>query len=255
MPKNERMSGFLNLISLIFKRQPETIRDTNIENLLRKIEKIIGKKFKDHKLVKKALTHKSSKIANEQNNYERMEFLGDAVLGMIISDLLYNTYKKEDEGKLTYYKDTLIQMKSLASKARKLGLSDYVIVGNKERKNGFYSSDVLLGDIFESLIGAIYIDMGFNAAFRFVSTLFKKDILFVKKQPEWDFKSKLNNLAQELYKNPPEYKVVEENIVNGTKMYKVVVQVDNKTIAQGEAKTKKEAEQEAAMKALSSIKK
>ncbi len=255
MPRREGISDFLSFLRVVFKKQPNAIRDAGIENLLIKIEKITGQKFKNHQLVKKALTHKSSETADEKNNYERMEFLGDAVLGMIISDLLYRTYREEDEGKLTYYKDTLIQMKSLASKARKLGLSDYVIVGNKERKNGFYNSDVLLGDIFESLVGAIYLDMGFGAVFKFINALFKKDILFVKKQPEWDFKSKLNNLAQELYKAPPEYRVVEEPIINGTKVYRVVVEVNNKVIARGEARSKKEAEQEAAMKALMSLKK
>jgi ribonuclease-3 len=250
MSEKEKRNALLTFLRALFKKQSNTRIETNIEHLLLRIEKITGKQFKNHLLVKRALTHKSSRIADEQNNYERMEFLGDAVLGLVISDLLYTTYKNEDEGKLTYYKDTLIQMKSLASKARKLGLGNYVIVGNKERKNGFLNSDVLLGDIFESLVGAIYLDMGFEAVFKFISTLFKKDIVFVKEQPEWDFKSKLNNLAQELYKNPPEYKVIDEPVINGTKLYRVIVEVNNKTIAQGQGRSKKEAEQEAAMKAL-----
>jgi len=187
MSEKEKRNALLTFLRALFKKQSNTRIETNIEHLLLRIEKITGKQFKNHLLVKRALTHKSSRIADEQNNYERMEFLGDAVLGLVISDLLYTTYKNEDEGKLTYYKDTLIQMKSLASKARKLGLGNYVIVGNKERKNGFLNSDVLLGDIFESLVGAIYLDMGFEAVFKFISTLFKKEKKFFKKKKKKEF--------------------------------------------------------------------
>ncbi len=255
MPVKKRKNGLLGFIRAVFQGQPKRKTSADIENLLINVEKITKRRFKNHHLVKKALTHKSSKLADEENNYERMEFLGDAVLGLIISDLLYTSYKEEDEGRLTYYKDTLIQMKSLAGKARELGLGNYVIVGNKEKKNGFSSSDVLLGDIFESLVGAIYLDMGFEGVFRFVSTMFEKDIAFVKEQPEWDFKSKLNNIAQELYKTPPDYKVIGEPVVNGVKIYKVVVELNNNIVAHGEARSKKEAEQHAAMTALVKLQK
>ncbi len=248
-------NGLLGFIRAVFRGQPGRKVDIEIKALLLKVEKITKRKFKNHHLVKRALTHKSSRLADEQNNYERMEFLGDAVLGLIISDLLYAAYRDEDEGRLTYYKDTLIQMKSLAVKARELGLGNYVIVGNKEKRNGFSNSDVLLGDIFESLVGAIYLDMGFEGVFKFISTLFEKDIAFVKEQPEWDFKSKLNNIAQELYKSPPDYKVIGEPVVNGVKVYRVVVELNNHAIAHGEARSKKEAEQEAAMKALVKLRK
>ncbi len=254
MAEKRGKNGLLAFIRAVFHGQPRRKIDIDIKILLLTVEKITKRKFKNHHLVKKALTHKSSKLADEQNNYERMEFLGDAVLGLIISDLLYASYKEEDEGRLTYYKDTLIQMKSLAGKARELGLGNYVIVGNKEKKNGFSNSDVLLGDIFESLVGAVYLDMGFEGVFRFISTMFEKDIAFVKEQPEWDFKSKLNNIAQELYKSPPDYKVIGEPIVNGVKIYKVVVELNNNIVAHGEAKSKKEAEQHAAMKALVKLK-
>ncbi len=250
MTEKKTKSGLLGFIRAVFRGQPRRTLDLDIENLLVNVEKITKRRFKNHHLVKKALTHKSSRLANDQNNYERMEFLGDAVLGLIVSDLLYTAYTDEDEGRLTYYKDSLIQMRSLAGKARELGLAHYVIVGNKEKKNGFSNSDVLLGDIFESLVGAVYLDMGYEGVFRFVRTLFEKDIASVREKPEWDFKSKLNNISQELYKSPPDYKVVGEPVVNGVKLYRVTVDLNKHTIAHGEARSKKEAEQEAAMKAL-----
>ncbi len=250
MTDNRKKHGLLDFIAAIFPGQSRRIVDAEIKSLLLHIENVTGKRFKNHHLVKKALTHKSSKNADEHNNYERMEFLGDAVLGLIVSDLLYTFYKDEDEGRLTYYKDTLIQMRSLAGKARELGLSEYVIVGNKEKKNGFSNSDTLLGDIFESLIGAIYLDMGFEGVFKFIKRLFENDIQHIKEQPEWDFKSKLNNIAQEIYKMPPDYKIMGESIVNGIKVYRVAVELNKKVIAYGEARNKKEAEQKAAMKAL-----
>lgn len=254
MMERKQKHGLLDFISAVLSGQARRrAAAAEIESLLVHIEKIAGQRFKNHHLVKKALTHKSSKIADEHNNYERMEFLGDAVLGLIISDLLYTAYKNEDEGRLTYYKDTLIQMKSLAGKARAMGLGDYVIVGTKEKKNGFSNSDVLLGDIFESLVGAIYLDMGYKGVFKFIKELFEEDIAHVREQPEWDFKSKLNNIAQEIYKIPPDYKVISEPVINGMKLYRVAVEVNRKVIAHGEARSKKEAEQKAAMKALAKL--
>ncbi len=250
MTDSKRKQGIVSFIKAVFSGKTKREIDTEIENLLVTVEKITKREFKDHRLVKRALTHKSSRLADEKNNYERMEFLGDAVLGTVISDLLYTTYHDEDEGRLTYYKDSLIQMRSLAAKARELGLGDYVIVGNKEKRNGFSNSDVLLGDIFESLIGAIYLDMGFEGAFGFIRRLFEKDVEFIKDQPEWDFKSKLNNISQLRYKSPPDYTIVEEHYSHGVKTYRVTVALNNSVIAYGEARNKKEAEQNAAKKAL-----
>ncbi|MCL4557072.1 MAG: ribonuclease III [Deltaproteobacteria bacterium] len=253
MPDKKRTHGLLDFMGAIFSGRSRRTVDDEIKSLLLNIENLTGKRFKNHHLVKKALTHKSSKIADEHNNYERMEFLGDAVLGLIVSDMLYAFYKDEDEGKLTYYKDSLIQMRSLAGKARELGLGEYVIVGSKEKRNGFSNSDTLLGDIFESLIGAIYLDMGFDGVFKFIKKLFENDIQHIREQPVWDFKSKLNNIAQETYKVPPDYRVVSESMVNGTKVYRVAVGLNRKVIAHGEARNKKEAEQKAAMKALARL--
>jgi ribonuclease III len=257
MVTGKQKHGLLDFIGAIFsgqsRRSARRMVDAEIESLLLNIERVTGKRFKNHHLVKKALTHKSSKIADEHNNYERMEFLGDAVLGLIVSDLLYTFYKDEDEGRLTYYKDTLIQMRSLAGKARELGLNEYVIVGIKEKRSGFSNSDTLLGDIFESLIGAIYLDMGFDGVFKFIKNLFERDIQHIKEQPEWDFKSKLNNVAQETYKMPPEYKIISESVINGMKIYRVGVELNKKVVAYGEARNKKEAEQKAAMKALAKL--
>lgn len=253
MKERKQKHGLLDFISAVFSGQARRRQAEEIENLLVHIETIAGQRFKNHQLVKKALTHKSSKLADEHNNYERMEFLGDAVLGLVVSDLLYSAYRNEDEGRLTYYKDTLIQMKSLAGKAREMGLGQYVIVGAKERRNGFSNSDVLLGDIFESLIGAIYLDMGFKGVCKFIKKLFEEDVAHIKEQPEWDFKSKLNNIAQEIYKIPPDYKVLGEPVINGMKIYRVAVEVNRRVIAHGEARSKKEAEQKAAMKALAKL--
>ncbi len=253
MQEKRRTHGLLDFIGALFSGRSRREVDAEIENLLVIIENLTGKMFRNHHLVKKALTHKSSKIADEHNNYERMEFLGDAVLGLIVSDMLYAFYKDEDEGRLTYYKDSLIQMRSLAGKARDLGLGEYVLVGSKEKRNGFSKSDTLLGDIFESLIGAIYLDMGFDAVFKFIKRLFENDIQHIKERPEWDFKSKLNNIAQDIYKMPPDYKIVNEYMVSGARVYKVAVDLNRKIIAYGEARNKKEAEQKAAMKALAKL--
>ncbi|MCL4477690.1 MAG: ribonuclease III [Deltaproteobacteria bacterium] len=249
----KKESGLLKFIKKLVKTKAQKSVDKDIANLLRQIEHLTYKRFNDYGHIKKALTHKSSNTASEYENYERMEFLGDAVLGLIISDLLYTGYRHENEGKLTYYKDTLIQMRSLALKARKLGLAEYVKVGAREKRNGFANSDVLLADIFESLVGAIYIDMGFEPAYRFIKTVFEKDIKHIYARPEWDFKSKLNNIVQELYKEPPEYKTINETVVKGIKIYNVAVVINNEDMAHGEARNKKEAEQIAAMGTLKKL--
>ena len=138
---------------------------TELTALMRKLDY----EFNDISLLKLALTHRSK----GSKNYERLEFLGDSILGFVIAESLYEKYPKESEGKLSRMRSSLVRQETLADVAKNLKLSDYLILGEGELKSGGFNRASILSDVVESLIGAIYLDADFSQANKFIQRYFK----------------------------------------------------------------------------------
>lgn len=203
--------------------------------------------FQDQKLLELALTHRSLDRKPTQNN-ERLEFLGDAVLQLTVSTYLYHTFPKLPEGSLAKIRSFLVRESTLAQVARNLQLNSYLQVGKGEQRSGAQERDSLLCDVLEAVYGAIYVDGGFDQA--------RKVILH--NLPEWDpkeipiidAKSTLQEHFQHIAKKPPLYTLVQEKGPDHEKLFIVEVRFEGELLGEGMGATKKEAEQEAARKAL-----
>ncbi|MFI3238243.1 MAG: ribonuclease III [Lachnospiraceae bacterium] len=215
------------------------------------LEHIIGYVFTDKSVLKQALTHSS--YANEMRihksaNYERLEFLGDAVLELVSSDFLFQQYPEMPEGKLSKLRASLVCEPSLAFEARELGIEKFMLLGKGEEATGGRLRDSILSDIMEALIGAIYKDGGLEQAKSYILKNILSDI--EKKQLFYDAKSHLQELAQSIYKKDLEYVVVSEKGPEHEKVFGVEVYLGDKLLGMGTGKNKKSAEQHAAYKAL-----
>lgn len=224
---------------------------------LREFEKILNVHFDRLELLNVALTHSS--YANTQNlNYndhnERLEFLGDSVLSMAVSDYLYKKYKTKHEGKLTRMRAGVVCEGALVEISRKLNLSKYLRIGKGEELSGGREKDSLLADACEAVIAAIYLDQGFDDAREFVlSHLIIKIDTIVKDHNYNDFKSKLQEYVQKNLMAAIKYEVKEESGPAHDRVFEMEVYLDNKCYGVGSGKSKKEAEQNAAKEALKFI--
>jgi ribonuclease III len=209
--------------------------------------------FKDQTLLTTALTHRSA--LNESDNlklsYERMEFLGDAILELIISDHLYNKYPDKPEGDLTNLRSQIVQTKTLATAAKKIKLDKLIILSAGERKAGGHQNPSLLADCLEAVIGAIYLDQGLEKTKLFISKNLLKNISsIIKSAHVTDYKSNYQELVQRKLKITPTYKIIKAVGPDHDKVFTVKVMLNNKPIAQGSGKSKQTAQQEAAKAAL-----
>ena len=162
--------------------------------------------FADKSLLTLALTHRS----RGSNNYERLEFLGDSILGFVVADWLYRHYPKLAEGKLSRMRSSLVRKETLAIVARDLGLSQFLILGEGELKSGGFNRDSILSDTVESIIGALYLDAGFDVARDFIDTNFKNLFDAISEQSTFkDAKSKLQEAMQKQGYGLPNYEIVE----------------------------------------------
>jgi ribonuclease-3 len=221
------------------------------------LENRLGHAFEKRELLVTALTHSS--WANEQkpaspDHYERLEFLGDAVLGLVISDLLYRR-GEDEEGILTLEKNTLVSAPTLADHARALGLGDYLRLGAGEEQSGGRDKPSLLANVMEAVIGAIYIDGGFAAAKRFVKRLFAESMQQIAGGTRriLDFKSALQERLQASRLPTPDYRVIEETGPAHQRTFTVALLLFDRQRAVGTGSTKKAAEQEAAREFLNAI--
>mgnify|MGYP006085968195 CR=1 FL=1 len=162
--------------------------------------------FTDKSLLTLALTHRS----RGSNNYERLEFLGDSILGFVVADWLYRHYPMLAEGKLSRMRSSLVRKETLAIVARDLGLSQFLILGEGELKSGGFNRDSILSDTVESIIGALYLDAGFDVARDFIDTNFKNLFDAISEQSTFkDAKSKLQEAMQKQGYSLPNYEIVE----------------------------------------------
>lgn len=221
--------------------------ETNLEIF----EKTIGYQFKDKKLLTQALTHSS--YANEKKLgklgcNERLEFLGDAVLELISSDFLFKKYPGIPEGELTKKRASMVCEPSLAYCARAFGLPDYLRLGKGEDMTGGRNRDSIVSDATEALLGAIYLDGGYEKANGFVQKFILNDM--EHKQLFYDSKTILQEMVQETSTNPVEYVLVKEEGPDHDKRFQVEVRVDGIVQGSGVGHTKKAAEQAAAYQAI-----
>jgi ribonuclease-3 len=220
---------------------------------LQKLEVDLGYEFKDKNLIIEALTHKSYK---QPYDNERLEFLGDAVLDLVVGEYLYFKFKKADEGTLSKIRASLVNENGFDKLARDLKLGDYIFLSNAEENNGGRDKPSLLSNAFEAVMGAIYLESGLETVREIAIKLIEKvhpdislDSLFR------DFKTSLQELTQARYGVTPEYKVIASRGPDHKKEFEVAVFINDKEYARAIGKSKKTAQQEAAKKALYSLKK
>ena len=219
------------------------------------LEKTIDYSFKNKRLLKTALTHSSYANENKMDYYnERLEFLGDSVLGIVISDHLFVNNPNLPEGKLTKTRARIVCETSLDKTSRSIGLGDYLFLGKGEELTGGRSRTSILADAFEALIAAIYLDSGFEQAKYFILCRMKSiideavnDKLFI------DYKTHLQELIQKRSSGRLNYQIYKEEGPDHAKIFFSRVTVNGSEIGNGKGNNKKEAEQEAAQMALSEL--
>ncbi|MFZ1075334.1 MAG: ribonuclease III [Minisyncoccia bacterium] len=210
--------------------------------------------FNNLDLFIEALTHRS--YLNEHREYtgshnERLEFLGDAVLELATTDFLFKKFPAKPEGELTSYRAALVNTVSLAQSAQALGTNEYLLLSKGESKDTGRARDVILADVFEAIIGAIYLDQGFKAAEAFIAeNLYGKIDDVIAKRSYQDAKSRFQERAQEKRGKTPAYETLSEEGPDHAKLFTVGVFVGTEEIARGEGQSKQEAEQSAAQAAL-----
>jgi ribonuclease III len=221
-----------------------------------KFEEKAGISFDNKELLTQAFVHRSYLNEHKGGNLahnERLEFLGDAVLELVITDFLFKKYPNETEGNLTSYRAALVNAQTLSRVATHLGVNDFLLLSRGEAKDTGRARSIILADTMEAIIGAVYLDRGYDAAKSFI----EKNILeFIKiddivENEGWlDAKSRFQEQAQEKVGLTPLYKTLKETGPDHSKYFTIGVFLGDKMIASGEGMSKQEAEQSAAVRAL-----
>ncbi len=217
-------------------------------------EKGIGLQFKSPELLRQAFTHRSylnEHREEEVEHNERLEFLGDAVLELVVTHYLYVQYPERPEGDLTAFRAALVNAVTLANVAAEIGMNDHLLLSRGEAKDTGRARSILLANAIEALIGAIYLDQGYDAAEKFIERhLFPKMDEIMKNKLWRDPKSTLQEKVQDVEGATPYYSVIKESGPDHDKQFIVGVYVKDMLLAQGGGKSKQEAEQDAARNAL-----
>lgn len=222
----------------------------------KELEQLIGVEFRDPNLLRQACTHRS--YINENKNLghahnERLEFLGDAVLELVVTNFLYHKFPQQAEGDLTAYRSALVNTNSLAKVGEVLGINDYLLLSKGESKDNGRARAIIIADTIEAIIGAIYTDQGFGNAANFISRnlleVIDIDEIIAKKL--WlDAKSRFQESAQENVGITPSYRTLKETGPDHSKIFTLGVFLGDVQVASGSGPSKQEAEQKAAEKAL-----
>lgn len=221
------------------------------------LQKRLGIHFENDSLLTQALVHPSYKNENpdfELADNQRMEFLGDALINMLVAEKLYHEFPELPEGRLTEIRVSLIRQEKLAEKALTLGLGDYLLLGRGEDSSGGREKRNNLADTFEALVAAIFLDQGIDTTRNFVCRVFDADIQPVKagyKSP--NYKALLQEYTQEQFKMLPEYELMEATGPDHDKLFLIAVSLGELVLAIGSGKTKKLAEVDAAHKAYDKL--
>lgn len=210
-------------------------------------------KPKNISLYERAFTHSSFNFdaKTDHKDYERLEFIGDSVIGFVVADLAYNIHSDLSQGEMTKLRSTLVQSASLTRLAKSYHLEQYIRVGNSLKNQDLSKMTHLLEDVFEAVIGAIYLDQGLKTTYGIVKKIFYPEVKNFNASMLHDYKSQLQEDIQSENRETIEYVVVKETGPSHDKVFEVEARLDNITLGKGSGKTKKEAEQLAAKAALS----
>jgi ribonuclease-3 len=223
----------------------------SVDEKVERCQQIIGYRFRDPSLLLSALTHSSVATTRTQSN-ERMEFLGDSILGVVVCERLFRSYPEYLEGELTKIKSVVVSRRVCAKISRQLDLDSCLIVGRGMLRTGMPRS--LLSDVFEAIVAAIFLDGGYETATRFILEHMEPEIrLAADGHGGGNFKSLLQQLAQRDLKGTPVYRLVDECGPDHSKHFQIVAEITGKRFAPAWGRNKKEAEQRAAGNALSQL--
>jgi len=230
----------------------------DIERLIQNAQEIevkLGYHFKDRRLLALAFIHRSYVNENRgvQEHNERLEFLGDSVLGLLIAEYLYKHLPTTPEGELSYLRSRLVEGSSCMRYVQKLDVEQHVLLGKGERMNDGRGRDSILADLFESIIGAIFLDGGIDAASAFLFKNFTYEIHEILKTPLSNWKAILQDYCQKKHHITPLYEVVDQKGPDHSKLFTVAVLINNEQLGIGRGSSKKEAQQGAAEDALSRL--
>jgi ribonuclease-3 len=224
------------------------------------LQSSLGYRFQAFELLDEALTHSShvneQKTASPQHN-ERLEFLGDAVLSLVISEYLASTLPKSSEGALSKLKAQLVSEASLAQVARRLRLGEHLKLGRGEDRSKGREKDSLLADALEAVLAAVHLDGGFDASRTVTRRIFAEELAIVAAQQEQpgagDYKTQFQEWCQKRHDTLPHYAIVRETGPDHQKLFEVELSIQGEVVGLGSGRSKKEAEQQAAKQALQHV--
>lgn len=221
---------------------------------LAELEAILGAQFADKDILRSAVTHRSYLNEHREATWdhnERLEFLGDAVLELVVTDYLFKKYTDKPEGELTAVRAALVNTVSLSAASEKLGVNEFLLMSKGEAKDTGRARQYILANTFEACIGALYLDQGYETAAQFIGTnLFPKTDEIVKKRLWQDAKSRFQELAQEHASVTPVYETLSQVGPDHDRVFTVGVFLRKELVAEGQGRSKQEAEQQAAEAAI-----
>lgn len=223
--------------------------------MIKDLEEAIGYRFHNLSLLQNALTHSS--YANERwhnslLSNERLEFLGDSVLGMLVAEYLFRNFPNRPEGELTRMRADMVCETTLAAAANRIGLGDYLLLGHGEEQGGGRSRDSILADAVESVIAACFLDGGLDAALNFIRQFILVEVP-VTKLHNVDYKTQLQELVQQKKNQTLSYALVDESGPDHDKRFDVEVSLNGTVVGKGSGSSKKRAEQDAARAAIANL--
>lgn len=225
-----------------------------MKNRYEKLEKKLGITFENKKLLDMAFVHKSymnEYKGNQKQDNERLEFLGDAVLELIVTEFLYETYPRKSEGELTNWRSALVKGRHLAEIAIDLSLGTYLYLSRGEEKSGGRKKNYILANTLEALIGAMYLDKGYRVTHGFINTYILQRLEEILEAGlHIDAKSHFQELAQEKANTTPEYRLVTESGPDHAKQFVMGAYIGDKKVGEGKGTSKQKAEEDAARQAL-----
>ncbi len=225
-----------------------------MEDKYTQFEKRFGISFHDKKLLEQAFTHRS--YINENKNSglshnERLEFLGDAVLELIVTEFLFEKFPEVNEGILTAYRSALVRTETISRVARRMGMNELLKLSKGESRDEGKARDYILANTFEAFLGALHLDQGYEVVKKLVGKLLFQELEEIIRSGSWkDPKSRLQEYAQETYGKTPHYEILSATGPDHDKKFVVSVHFGEREVAQGEGKSKQQAQQDAAKRAL-----
>ena len=230
------------------------MEDRNLTQDLEALQTLLGSQFNNTNLLLSAVTHRSYLNEHREATWEhneRLEFLGDAVLELVVTDYLFKTYPDKPEGELTAIRAALVNTSSLSAASEQLGVNKYLLMSRGEAKDEGRARQYILANVFEACIGALYLDQGYECASDFIAArLFPNTEEIVHKRLWQDPKSRFQELAQEKASITPTYETLAQEGPDHDRVFTIGVFLRHEKVAEGKGRSKQEAEQQAALRAI-----